>query len=172
MVDDDESVRDALDIRLPGLSGLDLQRQLANVDRALPIIFITAHGDIRMSVQAMKSGAVEFLTKPFRNQELLNAVQRALDRSRHRLRAKGELAGLLDRYKSLTNREKEVIALVVRGMLNKQIAGQMDITEATVKLHRARVMQKMHATSLAELVRMNDKIRNVTGASGTSGPSE
>jgi FixJ family two-component response regulator len=147
-----------LDVRLPGLSGLDLQRELAKSDIKVPIIFITGHGDIQMSVRAMKAGAVEFLVKPFRDQDLLDAVQQAIQRDREARAERRELAGLRERYGSLTAREREVMALVVRGLLNKQIAGELGATEATVKLHRGRVMHKMQAESLAGLIRMAAKL--------------
>lgn len=147
-----------LDVRLPGLSGLDLQRRLAEANIEIPIIFITAHGDIQMSVRAMKAGAVEFLTKPFRDQDLLDAVQQAIDRDRLARTQRAETAELRNRYESLSSREQEVMALVVRGLLNKQIAGELGTVEATVKLHRGRVMQKMQADSLADLIRMAQRL--------------
>jgi FixJ family two-component response regulator len=147
-----------LDVRLPGLSGLDLQRELAKADIDIPIIFITGHGDIQMSVQAMKAGAVEFLEKPFRDQDVLDAVQQAIERDHEARAQRRETAQLRARYDSLTAREREVMALVVRGLLNKQIAGQVGTTEATVKLHRGRVMHKMQADSLADLIRMAGKL--------------
>jgi FixJ family two-component response regulator len=147
-----------LDVRLPGLSGLELQQQLAAGDMAIPIIFITGYGDIPMSVQAMKAGAVEFLTKPFRDQDLLDAVQQALarDRTAREQRAKSE--DLRRRYRALTPRERDVLARVVTGRLNKQIAGELGTSEAAVKVHRQHVMAKMGAGSLAELVRMADRL--------------
>ena len=147
-----------LDVRLPGLSGLDLQRQLAEAKIQLPIIFITGHGEIQMSVDAMKAGAVEFLTKPFREQVLLDAIQQAVDRDRTAHAQRAALAELRGRYQSLTPREQEIMALVVRGLLNKQTAGELGTTEATVKAHRARVMHKLRADSLADLIRMAEKL--------------
>lgn len=147
-----------LDVRLPGLSGLDLQRKLAEANIEIPIIFITAHGDIQMSVRAMKAGAVEFLTKPFRDQDLLDAVQQAIDRDRAARTQRAETAELRHRYEALSSREKEVMVLVVRGILNKQIAGELGISEATVKLHRGQMMQKMHADSLPDLIRMAERL--------------
>jgi len=147
-----------LDVRLPGLSGLELQQRLAEADRAMPIIFITGHGDIPMSVQAMKAGAVEFLTKPFRDQALLDAVQQALARDRTAREQRAQHEGLHRRYRALTPRERDVLALVVTGLLNKQIAAELGISEAGVKLHRQHVMTKMEAGSLAELVRMANRL--------------
>jgi FixJ family two-component response regulator len=147
-----------LDVRLPGLSGLDLQKQMAQGDRDMPIIFITGHGDIPMTVQAMKAGAVEFLTKPFRDQELLDAVQHALACDRQAREQRAQSDALRRRYSALTPREREVMALVVAGLLNKQIAGQLGTSEAAVKVHRQHVMAKMAAGSLATLVRMADRL--------------
>ena len=147
-----------LDVRLPGLGGLDLQRQLAEASVHLPIIFITAHGDIQMSVRAIKAGAVEFLTKPFRDQDLLDAVQQALDLDREQRAHRAELMNLSVRYESLSPREKEVMELVARGRLNKQIAAEIGASEATVKLHRGHVMEKMQADSLADLIRMAERL--------------
>jgi FixJ family two-component response regulator len=147
-----------LDVRLPGLSGLDLQKRMAEADSEIPIIFITGHGDIPMTVQAMKAGAVEFLTKPFRDQALLDAVQQALERDHHAREQRAQVEELRSRYRSLTPREREVIALVVAGLLNKQIAGELGTSEAAVKVHRQHVMEKMGADSLADLVRLADRL--------------
>jgi FixJ family two-component response regulator len=147
-----------LDVRLPGLSGLELQQRLVEVDMAMPIIFITGHGDIPMTVQAMKAGAVEFLTKPFRDQELLDAIQQALERDRQAREQRAQIEALRRRYRLLTPRERDVMALVVAGLLNKQIAGELGTSEASVKVHRQHVMAKMGAGSLAALVRMADRL--------------
>jgi RNA polymerase sigma factor (sigma-70 family) len=147
-----------LDIRLPGKSGLDLQRELAEANIQIPIIFITAHGDIPMTVRAMKAGAVEFLTKPFRDQDLLDAAHVALERDRTRRQQEAEIATLRERFESLTPREREVLPLVISGLLNKQIAGEIGASEGTVKVHRSQLMRKMGAESLADLVRMGEKM--------------
>ena len=145
-----------LDVRLPGLSGLDFQGELAKANILIPIIFITGHGDIPMSVRAMKAGAVEFLTKPFRDQDLLDAVQTAIERDRTRREGARSISGLRSRFEILTPREQEVIAFVTTGMMNKQIAAQIGVSEITVKVHRGNIMRKMGAKSLADLVRMAD----------------
>jgi len=150
-----------LDVRLPGQSGLDLQRELAATNRELPIIFVTGHGDIPMSVQAMKGGAIEFLTKPFRDQDLLDAIQVGLERDRARRENQNALADLRQRFASLSPREREIVIQVARGRLSKQIAHDIGIAEATVKVHRSRAMQKMKAGSLPELGRMADMLKLV-----------
>ena len=150
-----------LDVRLPGQSGLDLQRDLAAANRVLPIVFITGHGDIPMSVRAMKGGAIEFLTKPFRDQDLLDAIQLGLARDRARRENEKALATLKERFASLTSREREIMVQVARGRLSKQIAGDIGIAEPTVKVHRSRLMRKMKAQSLPELSRMTDKLKLV-----------
>lgn len=147
-----------LDVRLPELSGLDLQQELAKSSIDLPIIFVTGHADIPMSVRAMKAGAVEFLTKPYREQELLEAIQHAVDRHQGLRRQHSEMAELQERYASLTPREREVFPLVTAGLLNKQIAGQLGASEKTVKIHRGQVMRKMRAKSLAELVLISQRL--------------
>ena len=148
-----------LDVRMPGLSGLDLQRELAHAEKRIPIIFITGHGDIPMSVRAMKAGAIEFLPKPFRDEDLLDAIREGLERDQVAREQRGELAEIQDKYATLTSREREVIVLLVKGMLNKQIAAELGITEITIKVHRRRILQKMNAKSLPALVRMVEKLR-------------
>lgn len=147
-----------LDVRLPGLSGLDLQREMVARGIHIPVIFITGHGDIPMSVQAMKAGAVEFLTKPFRDQDLLDAVRAGIQLDRQGRKERAELAELRDGLRQLTPREREVMSLVVAGLLNKQIALRLGTSEKTIKIHRSHVMQKMRADSLADLVRMSQKL--------------
>jgi FixJ family two-component response regulator len=159
-----------LDVRLPGLSGLDLQQELANTDTTLPIIFLTGHGDIPMSVRAMKAGAVEFLTKPFREQDLLDAIRHAIDRDRVERAERLELAELRRRYDLLTPRERDVLGAAVAGLLNKQIAGQLGTSEATVKEQRGHVMQKMQAGSLADLVRSASRLGITPAGSGPTPP--
>jgi FixJ family two-component response regulator len=148
-----------LDVRLPQMSGLDFQHRLVETGNQIPIIFITSHGDIPMSVRALKAGAVEFLTKPFREQDLLDAIQQALQRDRDAHEQQAEIHDLQDRYRALTAREREVMTLVIGGMLNKQIASAIGASEATVKIHRGNVMRKMHAGSVVDLVRMADKLK-------------
>jgi RNA polymerase sigma factor (sigma-70 family) len=152
-----------LDVRLPGLSGLDFQRELAARNARIPIIFLTGHGDIPMSVRAMKAGAVEFLTKPFRDQDLLDAVRIALERDRARREQDKDVMILQRRFDSLTSREQEVISMVVSGMLNKQIADQLGTAESTVKVQRGRAIEKMHAESLVDLIRMIEKLKGPSG---------
>jgi RNA polymerase sigma factor (sigma-70 family) len=148
-----------LDVRLRGLSGLDFQHELAARNIRIPIVFVTGHGDIPMSVRAMKAGAIEFLTKPYRDQDLLDAVRIALEQDRARREQERDLTDLQQRFDSLTPREQEVISMVVSGMLNKQIAGELGTAENTVKVHRSRAMEKMHAQSFADLVRMIEKLK-------------
>jgi FixJ family two-component response regulator len=152
-----------LDVRLPGKSGLDFQRELAEANIPIPIIFITSYGDIPMSVRAMKAGAVEFLTKPFRDQDLLDAIQVGLERDRARRQRQAEIARVRKRFDSLTPRERAVLPLVVSGLLNKQVAAEIGTTEATVKVHRSQLMKKMGADSLPDLVRIAEKI-GITGS--------
>jgi FixJ family two-component response regulator len=148
-----------LDLQLPGLSGLDLQKRMAEVGLEIPIIFLTGHGNIPASVQAMKAGAVEFLTKPFDEQDLLRAIGEAVERDRQKRRQHAQMRALQSRYESLTAREQEVMQQVISGLLNKQIAAELNIAEYTVKIHRGRVMRKMHAESLADLVRMAENLQ-------------
>src|SRR2546422_5674376 len=160
-----------LDVRLPGLSGLDLQRDLADPDAALPIIFLTGHGDIPMSVRAMKAGAVEFLTKPFREQDLLDAIRSAIERDRAARQERQELTELRGRYASLTPRERDVLAGIVAGLLNKQIAGELGTSEVTVKEQRGHVMRKMQAGSVADLVRLVSRLGITSAGSDPSRPT-
>ena len=148
-----------LDVRLPGVSGLEFQEQLAKANLSIPIIFITAHGDVPMTSRAMKAGAIEFLMKPFQKEDLLAAVHHGLDRDRIRREEQAEVSILQSRVEQLTSREREVMDLVVTGLINKQIGAQFGLSEVTVKIHRSRVMQKMEAASLADLVRMSDKLK-------------
>jgi FixJ family two-component response regulator len=154
-----------LDVRLPGMSGLTFQKELAKGGLALPVIFITGHGDIPMSVRAMKAGAVEFLTKPFHDQDLLDAIHAAIERDRKRRRESVRLAELRERFATLTERERQIMALVAIGRANKQIAAELSLSEMTVKVHRGQVMRKMHAGSLPELVRMADRLGEPTATS-------
>jgi FixJ family two-component response regulator len=154
-----------LDLRLPGQSGLDLQKRLTELNIQIPIVFITGHGDIPTSVRAMKAGAVEFLTKPFGDQDLLDAIKQAIERDQTARQNQAGVAEILHRYETLTPREREVMELVVSGLLNKQIAAQLAVSEVTVKVHRGQVMQKMRAGSLAELVRMSERLRTVPARS-------
>jgi FixJ family two-component response regulator len=160
-----------LDVRLPGLSGLDLQRELAATDAALPIIFLTGHGDIPMSVRAMKAGAVEFLTKPFREQDLLDAIRSAIERDRAARQERQELAELRGRYALLTPRERDVLVRIVAGLLNKQIAGELGTSEVTVKEQRGHVMRKMQAGSVADLVRFASRLGLPSAGSGPGEPA-
>jgi FixJ family two-component response regulator len=148
-----------LDVRLPGRSGLDFQRELAAADIRLPIVFVTGYGDIPMTVQAMKAGAIEFLTKPYRDQDLLDAIQVGLARDRAWIESEKAVAAIRERFATLTAREREVIALIVTGRLNKQIANDMGLSEFTVKVHRGQVMRKMRASSVADLTRMADRLK-------------
>jgi FixJ family two-component response regulator len=155
-----------LDVNLPGLNGLDLQNRIATDRSEMPIIFITGHGDIPMTVRAMKAGAVEFLTKPFEDDALLDAIRHAIERSQDALGHEAEMQALRDHHASLTPREREVMALVVSGLLNKQVGGELGISEITVKAHRGKVMQKMKADSLADLVKMAERLRIATAQTG------
>jgi FixJ family two-component response regulator len=160
-----------LDVRLPGASGLDLQRQLGRSENPIPVIFITGHGDIPMSVRAIKDGAVEFLTKPFRDQDLLDAIHQALDSDRVAREQRAKAADLRRRYESLTPREREVMRLVVRGLLNKQIASELGASEVTIKMHRGQVMHKMKAESVVELLRMAETMAPIAGGLSRTGVS-
>lgn len=155
-----------LDVRLPGVSGLEFQRELTRLGRIVPVIFITGHGDVQMSVAAMKAGAIEFLTKPFRDQDLLDAVHKGLALDVDRRRRLKEIEALRARYETLTPREREILPLVASGLMNKQIAASLRLSEITVKVHRAQVMQKLQAASLADLVRLSDRITEVVAGSG------
>jgi FixJ family two-component response regulator len=157
-----------LDVRLPGLSGLELQRELGKTSNPLPIIFITGYGDIPMSVQAMKAGAVEFLTKPFRDQQLLDAITQAIERDRLARKERREVAELQQRYESLTPREREVMTFVVKGLLNKQVAAELGTGEAMVKAHRGQLMKKMTVESFADLVRIAERLRDATNESAST----
>lgn len=148
-----------LDLRLPGQSGLDLQKRMAELNIQMPIVFITGHGDIRTSVRAMKAGAVEFLTKPFANEDLVDAIQQAIERDQTARQYQADVTDILHRYQTLTPREREVMELVVSGLLNKQVAAELGVREVTVKVHRGQVMQKMQAASFAELVRMSERLK-------------
>ena len=157
-----------LDVRLPGLSGLELQRELAKTNNPLPIIFITGHGDIPMTVQAIKAGAIEFLTKPYRHQDLLDAIAHAIERDHLNRQQRSELAELCRRHESLTQREREVLSFLVKGLLNKQVGAELGMTVPTVKFHRAHVMQKMKAGSIAELVRLAGRLEAHTDEQGST----
>jgi FixJ family two-component response regulator len=152
-----------IDVRLPGMSGLTFQSELASMGVDLPVIFITRHGDIRMSVRAMKAGAFDFLTKPFRDQDVLDAIQAAIERDREKRRDAALVSNLWEHYSTLTERERRIMELVVNGRANKQIAAELDLSEMTVKVHRGQVLRKMLASSLPELVRMADRLANVVG---------